>query len=299
MSYGGVNAGVVLHQDMVVAIHGKENTDSSVIGRMVGIRKPSKLPQIGEDIMLLGSENEVWRNNGMEAFTSSPVYRDSRIYVTIKRGELVCLDAGTGEEHWVLKLAPDQVHASPTWADGKLYVPTFNGKFFVVKDAGDKGEIISEMDLGSACLAAPSMAYGRVFVQTKKKLFCFGSDQAAQAFVARPQVNEAGKGEAVSLQVVPAEFALKSGSNQSFKVYSLDQSGRRIKRGNRRFVLGKMDTPNREGPIICGRRNQQHRCVECRFGCEAFRRCFAGYPKRPFWNYARSYLTGLAVHRKF
>jgi hypothetical protein len=85
------------------------------------------------------------------------------------------------------------------------------------------------MDLGSACLAAPSMAYGRVFVQTKKKLFCFGSDQAAQAFVARPQVNGSGKGEAVSLQVVPAEFALKSGSNQSFKVYSLDQSGKRIK----------------------------------------------------------------------
>ena len=197
MSYGGVNAGVVLHQDMVVAIHGKENIDSSVIGRMVGIRKPSKLPQIGEDIMLLGSENEVWRNNGMEAFTSSPVYRDSRIYVTIKRGELVCLDASTGEEHWVLKLAPDQVHASPTWADGKLYVPTFNGKFFVVKDAGDKGEIISEMDLGSACLAAPSMAYGRVFVQTKKKLFCFGSDQDAQAYVARPQVKGAGIGEAV------------------------------------------------------------------------------------------------------
>ena len=229
MSYGGVNAGVVLHQDIVIAIHGKENIDSSVIGRMVGIRKPSKLPQIGEEIMLLGSENEVWRNNGMESFTSSPVYRDSRIYVTIKRGELVCLDASTGEEHWVLKLAPDQVHASPTWADGKLYVPTFNGKFFVIKDTGDKGEIISKMDLGAACLAAPSMAYGRVFVQTKKKLFCFGSDQSAQAFVARPQVNEAGKGEAVSLQVVPAEFSLKSGSNQSFKVYSLDQSGRRIK----------------------------------------------------------------------
>ena len=228
MSYGGVNSGVVLHDDMVVAIHGKENVDSSVIGRMVGIRKPSKLPSLDEDIMILGSEHEVWRNNGMEAFTSSPVYRQSRIYVTIKRGELVCLDASTGEEHWVLKLAPDQVHASPTWADGKLYVPTFNGKFFVVGDEGHRGEIISEMDLGSACLAAPSMAHGRVFVQAKKKLFCFGSDQAAQAFVARPPLQEKGDGKAVSLQVVPAEFALKSGKKQTFKVYSLDRVGRRI-----------------------------------------------------------------------
>ena len=136
MSYGGVNSGVVLHDDMVVAIHGKENVDSSVIGRMVGIRKPSKLPSLDEDIMILGSEHEVWRNNGMEAFTSSPVYRQSRIYVTIKRGELVCLDASTGEEHWVLKLAPDQVHASPAWADGKLSFPLSTESFLLSEMKG-------------------------------------------------------------------------------------------------------------------------------------------------------------------
>ena len=94
--------------------------------------------------------------------------QDGRVYSTIKRGELVCLDADSGEEHWVLKLAPDQIHASPTWADGKLYVPMFNGKVFVVKDTGEEGKILSEIDLGSACLAAPAVAHGRVFVQSKK-----------------------------------------------------------------------------------------------------------------------------------
>ena len=72
----------------------------------------------------------------MESFTSTPVYKDGRVYTTIKRGELVCLDADTGEEHWVLKLSPDQVHASPTWADGKLFVPMFDGKVFIVVDRG-------------------------------------------------------------------------------------------------------------------------------------------------------------------
>ena len=141
MSYGGVNAGVVIHDDSIIAVHGKENIDSTIIGRMVAIKKPSNLPALGEDILLLGKEHEIWRNNGIEAFTSSPVYRDGRVYSTIKRGELVCLDADTGEEHWVLKLAPDQIHASPTWADGKLYVPMFNGKVFVVKDTGEEGKI--------------------------------------------------------------------------------------------------------------------------------------------------------------
>ena len=229
MSHGGVNSGVILHKDKVVAIHGKENLDSSVIGRMVAIKKPSNLPGVGEELLILGKEDEAWRNSSMEAFTSSPVYKDGRIYTTIKRGELVCMDADTGEEHWVLKLAPDQVHASPTWAEGKLYVPMFDGKVFIVVDKGDTCEVISEMDLGSACLAAPAVAHGRVFIQTKRKLFCFGSAEVAPPFVVKPSSVVEGTGPMVSLQVVPAEFALKSGDTQAFQVYALDKSGNRVK----------------------------------------------------------------------
>jgi len=228
MSYGGVNAGVVIHKDTVVAIHGKENVDSTVIGRMVAIKKPMKLPQAGEEILVLGKDAEVWRNNSMESFTSTPVYRNGRLYSTIKRGELVCVDADTGEDHWVLKLAPDQVHASPTWADGKLYVPMFDGKVSVVSDQGDSGKLLSVIALDGACLAAPSAAHGRIFVQTKKRLYCFGSDSPAPPFVARATDVVGGKGKAVSLQVVPAEFAVRSGTTQAFKVYALDRSGRRI-----------------------------------------------------------------------
>ena len=230
MSHGGVNAGVILHDDKVIAIHGKENLDSSVIGRMVAIQKPAKLPTYGEDMLVLDRRSEVWRNSSMESFTSTPVYKDGRVYTTIKRGELVCLDADTGEEHWVLKLSPDQVHASPTWADGKLFVPMFDGKVFIVVDEGDSGKVISEIDLGSACLAAPSVAHGRVFVQTKKKLYCFGSAKPAPPFVVQPSKVSKGSNPVVSLQVVPAEFALKSGSSQAFEVYSLDQSGNRIEK---------------------------------------------------------------------
>ena len=228
MSHGGVNSGVVLHRDKVIAIHGKENVDSSVIGRMVAINKPEKLPVYGENIMVLGKEHEAWRNSSMESFTSTPVYKDGKLYTTIKRGELVCLDADSGEENWILKLAPDQVHASPIWADGKLYVPMFNGKLYVIADRGNQGEILSELDLGSACLAAPSVAHGRVFVQAKRKLFCFGSASSAPPFVAQDFSPKAGKGDISSLQVIPAEFALPAGQSQVFSVFALDKAGNRI-----------------------------------------------------------------------
>ena len=228
MSYGGVNSGVVIHKDTVIAVHGKENTDSSTIGRMVAIRKPEKLPSLGEEIIILGRESEVWRNNAMESFTSTPVYKGNRLYTTIKRGELICSNAENGEEIWTLKLAPDQVHASPTWADGKLYVPMFDGKVSVVKDNGEEGEIISQVQLEGACLAAPSVAHGRVFVQSKKRLYCFGSDQVAPAFVSQQIATPSSSTQAVALQVIPVEFSLKSGNSLAFKVFSLDKNGRRI-----------------------------------------------------------------------
>ena len=228
MSYGGVNAGVVIHENMVIAIHGKENTDSSTIGRMVGIQKPKELPGLGEDILILDKNAEVWRNNSMEAFTSTPVYNKGRLYSTIKRGELVCLDADTGEEIWVLKLAPDQVHASPTLADEKLYVPMFDGKVSVVKDLGSEGKILSQVQLEGSCLAAPSVAHGRIFVQSKKRLYCFGSDQVAPAFISQKRKSSINEEEIISLQVVPAEFTIKSGDSLSFKVYGLNKNGKRV-----------------------------------------------------------------------
>ncbi len=228
MSYGGVNSGVVVHKNTIIAIHGKENIDASTIGRMVAIQKPENLPSINEDILLLGKESEVWRNSSMEAFTSSPVYRSGRLYTTIKRGELVCLNADTGEEIWVIKLAPDQVHASPTWADNKLYVPMFDGKVSVVKEDGNEAKIISQVQLDGSCLAAPAVAHGRVFVQSKKRLYCFGSNRVAPAFISQPVESLSSERDPVSLQIIPAEFALKSGSSLAFKVYSLDETGRRI-----------------------------------------------------------------------
>ena len=160
MSHGGVNAGVVLHEDLVIAVHGKENIDSSRIGRMVGIRKPFKVPVLGEPILELDRQNEAWRNDELESFTSSPVLYKDRVYTTVKTGELFCNNARSGETNWTLKLSPDQIHAAPVWADGKLYIPMFDGKVSVVKDLGVEAELLSQFDLGNACLAPPSVAHG-------------------------------------------------------------------------------------------------------------------------------------------
>ena len=229
MSHGGVNAGVVLHEDLVIAVHGKENIDSSRIGRMVGIRKPDRLPGVGDPILELDKESEVWRNEEIESFTSSPVLYRDRVYISVKTGELFCNDAQSGETIWTLKLAPDQIHAAPIWADGKLYVPMFDGHIFVIRDTGDQGEILNQIDLGSSCLAAPAIAQGKILIQAKNKLYCFGNPSNPQSFRTK-QADSSPKAEHIaSLQIIPSEFALSAGETQKFRVFALDSAGKQIK----------------------------------------------------------------------
>ena len=63
-----------------------------------------------------------------------PFFTETGYIFRSKKGELFCNDAQTGETIWTLKLAPDQIHAAPTWADEKLYVPMFDGHVFVIRD---------------------------------------------------------------------------------------------------------------------------------------------------------------------
>jgi outer membrane protein assembly factor BamB len=73
----------------------------------------------------------------LAAISSSPVLVGNRIYQTDKTGHLCCVDADTGKVLWRHKLAPDQLHASPLYADGKLYVPMQNGSFYILRPTGD------------------------------------------------------------------------------------------------------------------------------------------------------------------
>jgi outer membrane protein assembly factor BamB len=150
LSQAGVNADVVLlGADKLIGIHGKENVDSTSHGRLVALKIPTQYPT-GQKPLVLGREAEIWRNDDFVAFSSSPILVNGRVYSTIATGSLVCADAATGKTLWQEKLGPDQLHASPAFADGKFYVPMHNGTVHVLKDAGDKANVISVNPMGGA-----------------------------------------------------------------------------------------------------------------------------------------------------
>ena len=103
------------------------------------------------------------------------------------------------------------------------------GMFFVVKDKGNSGEVLNEIDLGHACLAAPAIAQGRILVQSKKQLHCFGSPKNPSPFKKEEGDYSASSDKIASLQIVPSEFTLSAGEKLDFRVYALDSTGQRIR----------------------------------------------------------------------
>ena len=208
-----------LYKDKVIAIHGKENVDTSTIGRMVALRR-------GIDTKGADSGRELWRNE-LVAFTSSPVLVGNRIYQTVHTGDLYCVDADTGRELWHKKLAPDQLHASPAYGDGKLYVPMNNGSFYIIEPLEKGPRVLQKLQLEGNCLGAPAIANGKIYVHTTKRLYSFGGP-GKPATSAGPALRLAAGpvGKAVRLQVLPADVVYGTGTTDNIVVRSLDANGR-------------------------------------------------------------------------
>lgn len=246
LATGGVNSSVVLvGSDGLIAVHGKENVDSTEKGRLVRLKIPTEYPD--KLPIVLGPEAEVWRNHEHVAFTSSPTLVGNRVYTTIATGSLLAVDIATGKTVWSEKLAPDQLHASPAYADGKFYVPMLDGVTHVLKDGGDQAQKISSNEMGANCLGAPAFYHNRVYVFTKQGLHCFGEPRLKKVKYPKP-AKTAKPGKVSQIQLVPAEFALGPDDQQAFTVYGLDAAGRRVKDLTSEASFANWNAPNAPRP---------------------------------------------------
>ena len=234
LAIGGVNSSVVLHGDHVIALHGKENPDDSGRGRMVAIDAAAALKAHDAARAAGGKPGptkldesyEVWRNDALSMFTSSPVIVGNRVYQVTIKGELYCVDAASGKTLWHLKLGADQLHASPLYADGKLYVPMWHDGLYIVKPTATEGKVLDHIKLEGACLGSPSVWNGRVFVHTTKKLYCFGKPNTKRNLASPATAPPPQAAEPTRVQPVPAEVLMRPGQAQSFAYRFLDAAGR-------------------------------------------------------------------------
>ncbi len=217
---GGINGSVVVAGNILVAGHADENLDSTEAGRMIGIKLSDTMPAE------LDKSHEAWRMH--EALlTSSTVVVGDVAYQVNKVGELLRINVKTGHLDWRHKLGPDQLHASPLYADGKLYIPMRDAGFFILKPTEKGAEVLSHTPLEGEALGAPAVCAGKIYFFTTKRLYCFGGKGSVPA--ALPAEKRPEPGPLARIQVVPNEVVLRPGGKQAFTLRGLDADGNFVK----------------------------------------------------------------------
>jgi outer membrane protein assembly factor BamB len=224
MATGAANSSPVLFGDTIIAVHGGENLDASTQGRMVALRLPANPAAGPKGVAELEPAAEAWRVD-LEAFSSSPVLGGERVYLTNEDGELACVNAKSGALLWKHKLASDQVHASPLFAEGKLYVPMNNGEFYVIRPSDTGPEVLDQEQLEGNCLGAPALANGRLYVHTTSKLYCFGLNVHYNDVPMPAPAAAAASGPAARLQIIPGDFEVQAGKGFALRARTLDALG--------------------------------------------------------------------------
>ena len=103
---------------------------------------------------------------------ATPSIQGGLVYVTDSQHFVRCIDQGTGEEVWNHDTG-GEMWASAMVADGKVYVGTRNGQFWILK-AGRTKSVLYHTDLGSPISSTAVAANHTLFVTTNTRLYAFG-----------------------------------------------------------------------------------------------------------------------------
>ena len=226
VSKRGLNTGVVVRGKDAIITHSEENLDSNEMGLMAALDASLK----GE----LKMAQLKWKVYGWQGGFSSPVLDGDRLYQVDNGANLAAFDVNSGKQLWLQNLGTIQ-KASPVLADGKLYVGTENGKFFILEPSATGAKVLDEEQLGTeqqpeAIIASVAVSDGRVFLVTDAALYCIGKKQTVAG---RGMGSGSGRPPtpppATHVQVVPAEVLLKPGESARFRVRLFDERGNFIR----------------------------------------------------------------------
>lgn len=263
MSFGGVNASPVVYDngtpddptdDLVIQIHGVENIDDTGRGYMIAIRADQALAAAvsSEGQLQLDKSFVAWRNDNVSTFTSSPTIVDGVVYQCAEDGRLVAVDAKNGETLWEKKFGTDQLHASPVYADGKMYLAMWHDGLYVFEPTREGPGTIEHLKLSEEdlCIGTPSVWNGKVYLHTTQRLYCFGNEQGGgladvpaldNAPLAMLAPSDASKPSMLMLQ--PAEFLLRPGDTVYVKGTPVGERGEIIGTTNPALSIEKFIPP--------------------------------------------------------
>ena len=111
--------------------------------------------------------------DAMEFIVSSPIYVNGQLYI-IDKFSITSINATTGYTNWSF-FTGDELYASPSYADGKLYVMTSQRHLYVL-DANNNGTKLSSYETPSGSWSSPTLANGRLYIGNHDwNVYCFAN----------------------------------------------------------------------------------------------------------------------------
>ena len=247
-----INTGVAVSGSTVFVSHGDENTEGVELGLLAAI-----------DGSQTGDIKAVkWADKGTEFSYSSPIVDGQRLYQLDNGSTLKSYDTQSGKLLWDMALGSAQ-KASPVLADGKIYVGTDGGTFFIIRPQADKGEVLSRVELpnstNSCCgsegtpeqvLGNAAISRGRIFFMSSDAIYAIGAKQpTSPTGFATEDVTVTGSGAPAHLQVSPTELQLEPGQTVKLRARSFDASGRFLKEEKATWSLEGLEGTVTDGAV--------------------------------------------------
>lgn len=246
MSKRGVNPGVVVKDGIAFVSHQEENLEVSEMGHLAALDLTAK-GLIGKDATgkLMNADKIKYAITNFQLGPASPVMDGNMIYFVDAGANLFAFDAASGKKLWEQNLGTIQ-KASPVFADGKLYVGTENGAFFIIKPGPTGAQILSKVELepitkveikteagdeaiasNEQVIAGVAISRGRIYLVSTKHIYCIGKTKTAALPPAPEKVEAAPASATVAhVQVVPVDVMMQPGATNKFRVRLFDAQGR-------------------------------------------------------------------------
>ena len=228
VSKRGLNTAALMVGPDVIVTHSEENMDVNEMGMLAAVPAASKGTLTDKDAR--------WIVRDVQAGYGSPVSDGQRIYIADNGGVLFAFDVKDGKQLWRKNLGTIQ-KSSPVLADGKLYVGTENGKFFILKPRADGVDVLDDDEMPAGVdgnpqpiIASPAVARGRIYLVTMEKMFAIGlttdTRRGGGDVIDGARVAD---GPATSMLVMPTELILKPGEAVKLAALAFDEHGHDLK----------------------------------------------------------------------
>lgn len=235
----GIDVSPLVVDDTVYISHRLENTEGTAMGAVVAI-----------DAKLRGdlTGKQKWLAYNIVAGKSSPVMVAGKLWQVDDRAKLKIIDPATGK---VLKTKGlgSSMHSTPLYADGKVYLSTISGRWYILKPTDEGVEVVDHGQLGRTeeVYGSPIVSHGRIYLPTANAIYCIGvKGQKPEADpLPPPQVEPpvADDPQPTWVQVHPFDALVKPDQSQKFTVRLFNSRGQFLRNATPEEATFRVEGP--------------------------------------------------------